>query len=129
MILRGHFSQPVRVEGLEDVGSGFLHVRVRIRDGSLLETDLEVDVLEKALGEAEAGRRTVEASAFLRLTEGVRIRLAYTHDPYFAVSMAGVRVSRARSRSFTGISSHNTCCARCWLTTRARARPSWQACS
>ena len=89
--LRGHFAQPVRVEGVEEVGVGFLHLRVRTRDGALLETDLEVTLLERALADAASTNHAVEAAAFFRLVEGERIRLAYAHDPYFAVSMAGVR--------------------------------------
>lgn len=47
--------------------------------------------LEKALAESAQAHARVAAEDLFRLIEGERIRLAYSHDPYFAVSMAGVR--------------------------------------
>jgi superfamily II DNA or RNA helicase len=89
--LRGHFSRPVRIEGLEPVAEGLWQLRVREDDGSLAETVIAAPELETALADAAAVQPQVPAGAFFRLVEGNRIRLAYAHDPYFAVSMSGVR--------------------------------------
>lgn len=89
--LRGHFSEPVRVEGLEEVGAELWQLRVRSRTGALVETVVSSEDLEKALADSTEAHASVPPDDLFRLVEGERIRLAYAHDPYFAVSMSGVR--------------------------------------
>jgi superfamily II DNA or RNA helicase len=89
--LRGHFAEPVRVEGLEEVGPDLFHLRVRLASGAGTETVIGREELEKALAESTQAHARVLPEDLFRLIEGERIRLAYAHDPYFAVSMAGVR--------------------------------------
>jgi superfamily II DNA or RNA helicase len=91
VVLRGHFSHPVRIEGLDQVGADLWQLRVRAGDGALSETTVTLAELEKALAEAAEAHPQVPPHDFFRLVEGQRIRLAYSHDPYFAVSMSGVR--------------------------------------
>jgi superfamily II DNA or RNA helicase len=89
--LTGHFSEAVRVEGLEEVGADLWQLRVRSSAGVLKETVVDRAELEKALSEATEAHPCVSPEDLFRLVEGERIRLAYAHDPYFAVSMSGVR--------------------------------------
>jgi superfamily II DNA or RNA helicase len=89
--LAGHFTAPVRVETVEDIGADMLLVRVRTAEGLPDETTLAVAELEAALAIAIGPPETVPAAQLFRWVESHRIRLAYAHDPYFAVSMSGVR--------------------------------------
>lgn len=95
--LPGHFDVPVVLEDarpLGDNGSGGYECRVRFPDGSLDETVISV-------GEAHILLRTnttrptqtypVDAERLRLLIESTRIRLAYAHDPQFAVSLSGIR--------------------------------------
>ncbi len=89
--LRGHFSAPVRVETVEPIGGDLLLVRVRTATGVPDETTLSSAELESALEEQAAASARVDPSELSRWIEGHRIRLAFAHDPYFAVSLSGVR--------------------------------------
>ncbi len=89
--LRGHFSAPVRVETLEEIGGDLLLVRVRTALGVPDETTLSTAELKAALAIAAPVAQTVHPRDLFRYVEGHRIRLAYAHDPYFAVSLSGVR--------------------------------------
>ncbi len=89
--LHGHFVEPVRIETVEPITEEMLLVRVRTAAGSPAETVLTVDDLEVALKEAPPSAQCVDPLDLFRWVEGQRIRLAYAHDPYFAVSLCGVR--------------------------------------
>jgi len=123
--LAGHFTAPVRVETVEDIGQDMLLVRVRTADGLPSETTVAVDELEAALAPAA----TVPAEQLFRWVESHRIRLAYAHDPYFEVSMSGVRGPPTTSRPSIGTCYPSPGCASCWLMTRGAGKRILAACS
>jgi superfamily II DNA or RNA helicase len=91
--LPGHFAEPVVIEGVRPLGSGF-ECRVRLPDGTPDETILSQAEMEVLLGKAvvrEDGVRPVDAERFRLLVESTRIRLAYAYDRHFAVSLSGIR--------------------------------------
>lgn len=91
LLLRGLFTDPVLIEhiGLED---GLLLVRVRTADGRPDEVTLDPDELRAALAAAPTPQHYLSPAAdFALMVESERIRLAYAFDPYFAVSLSGVR--------------------------------------
>ena len=91
--LAGHFEEPILIEAIRPLGSGF-ELRVRRASGLLEETVL-----------SEAEFRAITASSIAPVSEGspanpehlrllvesARIRLAYAHDRQFAVSLSGIR--------------------------------------
>ena len=125
--LRGHFSAPVRIEAAEPLEDGLLSLRVRTDAGGLAETTLSTEDLEAALASAEeaASERTADPKDLFRFIEAHRIRLAYAHDPYFAVSLIGVRGCPTRSRLSTATCFRSPALASCSPMTRGPARRSW----
>jgi len=89
--LHGHFAHPVTIEAVEPIGGGHVHLRVRTHDGVPGETYLAAEDLEAALAGGVETPAAVEPLDLFRWIEGHRIHLAYAHDPYFAVSLSGVR--------------------------------------
>jgi len=91
--LPGHFSEPVILEDVRPIGSGF-ECRVRHLDGSPDETVLTAQEAEELL-RAQVSRpsrvRSVSPEPIRLLIESSRIRLAYAHDRHFAVSLSGIR--------------------------------------
>lgn len=89
----GHFAQPVVLEEVRRLGAGY-ECRVRLADGSLDETIITEEEA-RAIFETEAMVSTsvvpVNADHLRLLVESTRIRLAYAHDDYFAVSLSGIR--------------------------------------
>jgi hypothetical protein len=91
--LPGHFDQPVTLEAVRTLGNGY-ELRVRLADGNPDETILSTEEAEAlcvvttapvtAIGPADAEKMRL-------LVESARIRLAYTHDRQFAVSLSGIR--------------------------------------
>ena len=91
--LPGHFDVPVVLEAARPLGKGF-ECRVRLPDGTLDEAVLsaeEAAALAGALPDADAKVPLANADQLRLLVESARIRLAYTHDRHFAVSMSGIR--------------------------------------
>ncbi len=91
--LPGHFDIPVMLEAARPLGKGF-ECRVRLPDGTLDEAVLsaeEAAALAGALPNADAKVPLANADQLRLLVESARIRLAYTHDRHFAVSMSGIR--------------------------------------
>jgi SNF2 family DNA or RNA helicase len=92
--LPGHFDQAVTLEGVRPLGRG-LECRVRLANGSLDETVIseeEAKILFGDSGGTEMAAITpADADQVRLLIESTRIRLAYTHDPHFAVSLSGIR--------------------------------------
>ena len=89
--LPNHFPYPVVVESVGLHDSTAL-VRVKRPDGGLEDVTLDAAELEEALKHSERRRLPLLSGADLRhALEAVRIRLAYAFDPYFAVSLSGVR--------------------------------------
>jgi superfamily II DNA or RNA helicase len=90
--LPGHFNELVTLEGVREITGGF-ELRVRLADGSLEEAILSPD---EAAGiargiEGEPKTKLEDAEKIRLLIESARIRLAYAHDPQFAVSISGIR--------------------------------------
>jgi SNF2 family DNA or RNA helicase len=90
--LPGHFNELVTLEGVREIAGGF-ELRVRLADGSLEEAILSPD---EAAGiargiEVEPKTKLGDAEKIRLLIESARIRLAYAHDPQFAVSISGIR--------------------------------------
>lgn len=76
---------------MEEIGGALLLVRVRTPAGLPDETTVTIEELEAALAVAAPSAVTVDPRDLFRYVEAQRIRLAYAHDPYFAVSLSGVR--------------------------------------
>lgn len=97
VFLPGHFDVPVALEAtrpLNPDGSAGYECRVRLPDGSLEEaviSEEEAAAILEALPEITQKRAPVDAKKFRLLIESARIRLAYAHDPQFAVSLSGIR--------------------------------------
>jgi len=93
VLLHGHFELPVTLEHARALGNGY-ECRVRLPDGSLEEAIISRDealVLAASLEEQKAPNRSVDAEKLRLLIESARVRLAYTHDRQFAVSLSGIR--------------------------------------
>jgi len=91
--LPGHFAEPVQVEEVRPVGTGF-ELRVRLADGTLEEVVISGQEASVILATAPAAIekvQPVDAEKLRLLIESARIRLAYAHDPQFAVSLSGIR--------------------------------------
>jgi superfamily II DNA or RNA helicase len=92
--LPGHFDQAVTLEGVRPLGRGF-ECRVRLADGSLDEAVISEEEAQILIGDSGGNDATAiipaDADQVRLLIESTRIRLAYTHDPHFAVSLSGIR--------------------------------------
>lgn len=95
--LPGHFDVPVILEdarGLGPDGSRGYECRVRLPDGTLEEVVISAAEAARLTGEGQRLWPTVriqDAEKLRLLVESTRIRLAYSHDPHFAVSLSGIR--------------------------------------
>jgi hypothetical protein len=93
VMLPGHFDQAVTLEGVRPLGKGF-ECRVRLASGTLDETVISEEEAQALVGEKGGDTTTVtptDAEQVRLFIESTRIRLAYTHDPHFAVSLSGIR--------------------------------------
>ena len=75
------------------MGEGF-ECRVRLVDGTPDEAVISREEAEKVFGkqaEVPSSVTPVDAESIRLLVESWRIRLAYTHDRHFAVSLSGIR--------------------------------------
>ena len=91
--LPGHFAEPVVLESVRKIGDGF-ECRVRLSDGTPDEAILSQEEAASVLGqqvELPTSVKPVDAEGLRLLVESARIRLAYTHDRHFAVSLSGIR--------------------------------------
>ncbi|KPM50638.1 hypothetical protein ACG83_39595 [Frankia sp. R43] len=92
IFLAGHFAQPVRVEDYEEIAEGVYLLRVRHSSGAPDETQVTADELSAAIASSASVENALVSPADLFLwVESQRIRLAFAHDPLFAVSLSGVR--------------------------------------
>lgn len=95
--LPGHFDGTVLLEAARPLGpdaSAGYECRVRLPDGSLDETVIspeEARSLSGTTGGAGAATAPADAEKLRLLVESARIRLAYSHDSQFAVSLSGIR--------------------------------------
>ena len=91
LLLKGLYTEPVLIESIGQEGE-LLFLRVRTADGRPDEITLDPEELQVALAAAPAAPQAlVPPDDFALLVESERIRLAYAFDPYFAVSLSGVR--------------------------------------
>ncbi len=91
--LPGHFAESVILESVRPLGDGY-ECRVRLSDGTPDEAILSRDEAATVFGqqaEAPTSVKPVDAESLRLLVESARIRLAYTHDRHFAVSLSGIR--------------------------------------
>ena len=91
--LPGHFDVPVLLEAARPLAKGF-ECRVRLPDGTLDEAVIsqeEAAALAGVIPTADDRTPLPNADQLRLLVESARIRLAYTHDRHFAVSMSGTR--------------------------------------
>jgi hypothetical protein len=87
----GLFTGSVLVEQISPEGD-VLFVRVRTADGRSDEITIDRDDFLHALATAPPPTHVLAApDDFALFIESERIRLAYAFDPYFAVSLSGVR--------------------------------------
>ena len=96
--LAGHFPEPVVLEAVRPIGAGY-ECRVRLSDGSPDEAILSADEAELLFGQMAAKVAKIapaEVEKLRLLVESARIRLAYTHDRHFAVSLSGTRAGEPR---------------------------------
>ena len=94
VILPGHFVGPVRVEEAQPLGTdNIVYLRVRTGKDELRDLPISAEELAAALATAvPAKRTTVSPEDFFLLVESARIRLAFAHDPHFAVALTGIDV-------------------------------------
>lgn len=91
LLLRGLYTEPVLIESITEEGD-LLFLRIRTADGRPDEITLEFDELRAAVDLAPTIEHSfISPDDFALLVESERIRLAYAFDPYFAVSLSGVR--------------------------------------
>ncbi|HUV91290.1 MAG TPA: helicase-related protein [Anaerolineae bacterium] len=91
--LPGHFAEPVQIEAVRPLGTGF-ELRVRRASGQLEETVLSAEEIQGLLGaglQASTAPPLADPHHLRLLIESARIRLAYAYDPHFAVSISGIR--------------------------------------
>ncbi len=95
--LPGHFDVPVLLEdarALGPDGSAGYECRVRLPDGTLEEAVISAEEASAILGadhQPPAAATPADPEKLRLLVESARIRLAYAHDPQFAVSLSGIR--------------------------------------
>jgi len=91
--LPGHFPQPVVLEAVRPIGSGY-ECRVRLLDGTPDEAILSQEESVVLFGQkldAPQKIRLADPEKIRLIVESARIRLAYAHDRHFAVSLSGIR--------------------------------------
>ena len=97
--LPGHFDVPVVMEDVRSLGtdgSAGYECRVRLPDGTLEEAVISPEeaaalFAEDVRPEDDTAPQPADAEKLRLLVESTRIRLAYTHDRQFAVSLSGIR--------------------------------------
>jgi len=86
-----YFAAPVFVEAVESEDDGSFFIRVRTDAGQLAEINLTSEEFDEAATSIQdVGVETVSALHQSLIVETERIRLAYAHDPHFAVSLSSV---------------------------------------
>jgi superfamily II DNA or RNA helicase len=91
--LPGHFLEPVTLEAIRFIGSGY-ECRVRLSDGTPDEAILSLEEATALAGQVVSTQAVIhpaDAEKLRLLVESARIRLAYAHDRQFAVSLSGIR--------------------------------------
>jgi superfamily II DNA or RNA helicase len=89
----GHFAKAVTVEAVKDLKDAIL-LQVRTAEGRLEEavvTETELEQLLKIVSESATADLSFPGEQLRLLVEASRIRLAFAYDPFFAVSLTGIR--------------------------------------
>src|SRR6266566_604243 len=87
------YSQPVYIEDAQAIDD-LISLTVRTRDGQTDQIIVPAAELASALDhtlQPQDGSELANPLDFFLLVEAARIRLAYSFDPFFAVSMSGVQ--------------------------------------
>src|SRR6266700_3038738 len=87
------YSQPVYIEDAQVIDD-LISLSVRTRDGQtdqIIVPAVDLAVLLDQTLQQRAGSELANPLDFFLLVEAARIRLAYSFDPFFAVSMSGVQ--------------------------------------
>src|SRR6266446_3380811 len=87
------YSQPVYIEDAQAIDD-LISLSVRTRDGQtdqIIVPAVDLAVLLDQTLQQQAGSELANPLDFFLLVEAARIRLAYSFDPFFAVSMSGVQ--------------------------------------
>src|SRR2546426_8045593 len=87
------YSQPVYIEDAQAIDD-LISLTVRTRDGQtdqIIVPAVDLAVLLDQTLQQQAGSELANPLDFFLLVEAARIRLAYSFDPFFAVSMSGVQ--------------------------------------
>src|SRR5881275_1577605 len=86
------YSQPVYIEDAQAIDD-LISLTVRTRDGQTDQIIVPAADLAAALDQTpqQAGSELANPLDFFLLVEAARIRLAYSFDPFFAVSMSGIQ--------------------------------------
>ena len=99
LALPGHFDVPVVLENVRPLvapeSTGY-ECRVRLPDGVLEEAIISSEEAAAAVASGDhpqevAATQPADPDEMRLLIESARIRLAYTHDRHFAVSLSGIR--------------------------------------
>jgi len=81
VVLRGHFTMPVRIDEAEPIRDGYYQMRVHGPQGELEETVVTSAELAEALSAAAERSPSASPEDLFLWIELHRIRLAYAHDP------------------------------------------------
>jgi len=87
------YSQPVYIEDAQAIDD-LISLSVRTRDGQtdqIIVPAVDLAALLDQTLQQQAGSELANPLDFFLLVEAARIRLAYSFDPFFAVSMSGVQ--------------------------------------
>jgi len=87
------YSQPVYIEDAQAIDD-LISLTVRTRDGQtdqIIVPAVDLAILLDQILQQQAGSELANPLDFFLLVEAARIRLAYSFDPFFAVSMSGVQ--------------------------------------
>jgi len=91
--LPGHFPDSVTLEAVRSIGAGF-ECRVRLADGSPDEAILSLEEANAVFGQQlqpSSQTTPMDPERVRLLIESARIRLAFSYDRHFAVSLSGIR--------------------------------------
>jgi len=88
--LISQFSEPVKIENIIPLGVSY-KLRIRKADGRLDELILTDDEIKEIEVISEEENIPANANLLSLLVESYRIRYAYSYDPYFAVSLSGIK--------------------------------------
>lgn len=92
VILPGFYVEPVVIEAVLGLDDEVADLRVRTAQGTTAEVAVPTEILQAALADAAVADEAayVDPQHQFLMIESQRIRLAYTFDPFFAVSLSSI---------------------------------------